>query len=70
MKLSSTRPDVCGMRKYTVSEACEVLKISRTTLWRLRKESELNFKRDNKGGWLYILGKDLIKFWASIRMEN
>lgn len=70
MKVSSAQPNVCSMRKYTVSEACEVLKISRTTLWRLRKESELNFKRDNKGGWLYILGKDLIKFWASIRMEN
>lgn len=47
-------------RILTTKEAMEFLKVSRTTLWRIRKQKEINF---------YLIGKTAIRYALSNIME-
>lgn len=61
--MTAERPRVAKSGRYTISESARLLKVSRTTLYRLIGEGELKVMIRRHTLRKYISGAELLKLW-------
>lgn len=67
MRMTKTKPAVEKRRMYSLSEACRLLQVGRTTMWRARKAGVVTFVETEDG--LRISGSDILALWEKHNMN-
>lgn len=58
------KPDVNAAARYSLKEAAELLKISRTTMWRFVSKGKARFGVRECNGAKYITGLEILRLWT------
>lgn len=67
--MTTEPPNINPEGRYTFKQACEALKISRTSLWRATRlgarHGGIDAKISRRNGKKIYLGKELLRYWMS-----
>lgn len=63
--MTPTEPKCAPTGRYSITETCAILGISRATLWRLTKAQAIKFGLRRCNGRKFFLGGDIIQLWRA-----
>lgn len=61
----------CSKRgRYTTQQVCDVLEVSRSTVYRAIKDGDLSPIRNKISGRRYFTGLEIVRYWRKITAQN